>query len=208
MPPTGAARFGAGPTVQFQEPPPAATTLERPAAPPAAELDVMSRLQADIARLRLELEKARLEREIAQQRQPAPTATPAAAGTPGTPARNTASPPPMPIATPRPDPAAADRRALPQVIEIRGAAGAFAAVVQTQNGQRLTLRPGDDLPNSPLKVQSIEPRQVNFVSQDGNRGPYSVPVSPPIATAPPAGVPQAPVMRPINDAGLATPIVR
>jgi type IV pilus biogenesis protein PilP len=208
MPPTGAARSGAGPNVQFQAPPPATTTLERPATPPAAELDMMSRLQADIARLRLELEKARLEREIAQQRQPPPTATPAAASTPAAPVRPAAAPPPPPAAMPRPDPAAADRRALPQVIEIRGAAGTFVAVVQNQSGQRLTLRAGDDLPNSPLKVQSIEPWQVNFVSQEGNRGPYPVPVSPPGTTAPAAGVTQGPVVRPITDAGLATPIVR
>jgi len=196
-----------GPNVQFQAPPPAATALERPATPPAAELDAISRLQADIVRLRLELEKARLEREIAQQRQPQPTTAPVAS-TPTTPTRPAVSLPPPPAATPRPDPAAADRRALPQVIEIRGAAGTLTAIVQGPGGQRLTLHAGDTLPNSPLKVQSIEPRQVNFVSQDGTRGPYAVPVSPPSAMPSTTGESQGPVVRPLTDAGLAIPIAR
>jgi type IV pilus biogenesis protein PilP len=204
----GAARPGAGPNVQFQAPPPATAAPERPATPPTAELDAMSRLQTDIARLRLELEKARLEREISQQRQPPPSATPAAAGAQATPVRPATPLPPPQAAMPRPDPAAADRRALPQVIEIRGAVGTFVAVVQSQGGQRLTLRAGDALPNSPLKVQSIEPRQVNFVSQEGNRGPYPVPVSSPSTAAPAAGAPQGPVVRPLSDAGIATPIAR
>jgi type IV pilus biogenesis protein PilP len=203
----GAARPGAGPNVQFQAPPPAAVAPERPAPPPTAELDAMSRLQTDIARLRLELEKARLEREIAQQRQPPPSATPAASAQ-ATPVRPATALPPPPAAMPRPDPAAADRRALPQVIEIRGAAGDLVAVLQGQGGQRLTLRAGDALPNSPLKVQSIEPRQVNFVSQEGNRGPYAVPVSPPGAAAPAVGPMQGPVVRPLADTGIATPIAR
>ena len=201
-------RPAAGLNVQFQAIPPAGGTLERPATPPVAELDAMTRLQIDIARLRLELEKARLEREIAQQRQPAPTQQPTA-GAQATPVRPAATQlPPPPAAIPRPDPAAADRRALPQVIEIRGAAGNFVAVIQGAGGQRLTLRPGDPLPNTPLLVQSIEPRQVNFASQEGNRGPYPVPVSPPGAVAAAPTAPSGPVVRPLADTGMATPIAR
>jgi type IV pilus biogenesis protein PilP len=179
-----------------------------------AELDVMTRLQIDIARLRLELEKARLEREIAQQRQPAPAQQPTAgtqptAGAQTTPVRPASTQlPPPPAAIPRPDPAAADRRALPQVIEIRGAAGNFVAVIQNASGQRLTLRAGDPLPNTPLLVQSIEPWQVNFASQEGNRGPYPVPVSPPSAGAAAPTASSGPVVRPLADTGMAIPIAR
>lgn len=209
MPAMGAGRSpAAGPNVQFQAPPPASVALERPATPPVSELDAMMRLQTDIARLRLELEKARLEREISQQRQLAPSRQPDG-GPQATPVRPAATQlPPPPAAIPRPDPAAADRRALPQVIEIRGAAGNFVAVVQTAGGQRLTLRPGDNLPNTPLKVQSIEPRLVNFAAQEGNRGPYPVPVSPAGAAAAVPAAQAGPVVRPLTDMGIATPVAR
>ena len=209
MAPMGGAQPAAGLNVQFQAPPPATAALERPPTPSASELDVMTRLQTDIARLRLELEKARLEREISQQRQTAPTQT-AATPAQATQVRPAAiRPPPPPAAIPQPDPAVADRRALPQVIEIRGTAGNFVAVVQGLGGQRFTLRAGDALPNTPLKVQSIEPRTVNFASQEGNRGPYPVPVSPVIAAPTTPTTPaNSPVVRPLGDAGLATPIAR
>ena len=208
MAPMGGTQPAAGLNVQFQAPPPATAPLERPPTPSAAELDVMTRLQTDIARLRLELEKARLEREIAQQRQTTPTQT-AATPAQATQVRPAATRLPPPAAIPQPDPAVADRRALPQVIEIRGVAGNFVAVVQSLGGQRFTLRAGDVLPNTPLKVQSIEPRTVNFVSQEGNRGPYPVPVSPVVAPpTTPATPTNIPVVQPLSDAGLATPIAR
>ena len=209
MAPMGGTQPAAGLNVQFQAPPPATAPLERPPTPSAAELDVMTRLQTDIARLRLELEKARLEREIAQQRQTAPTQT-AATPTQAPQVRPAATrPPPPPAAIPQPELAVTDRRALPQVIEIRGAAGNFVAVVQSLGGQRFTLRAGDALPNTPLKVQSIEPRTVNFVSQEGNRGPYPVPVSPVVAApTTPANPTNIPVVQPLSDTGLAIPIAR